>query len=228
MSENQPPNHDLLDEAIQAFQQMRVPERPLDAQVLARFSPGPPRLSRKSRIPLPANKRYFTSAVLTSSAAAVLLLGGLALFSRNRSAPDSLQVAGTAAPDQGGDEAIQPPHENRPSQRESLGRHGFAKDVAAAEVIVVATALDAAPAPPKKPGDIPETLIRFRVKRVLKGKLDEKEITTRTPTAAGEFIGNDWIILLSPDYLAGKYQYASHINIKLEPTVKAMLDKDKK
>jgi len=92
----------------------------------------------------------------------------------------------------------------------------------------VATALDSAPAPPKRPGDLPEVLIRFQVKRVLKGELAEKEITTRTPTAAAELLGKDWVIFLSPDYMAGKHQYASHINGKLEPTVKSHLLKDKK
>jgi hypothetical protein len=102
------------------------------------------------------------------------------------------------------------------------------KSVAGAQVIVVGTALDSAPARPKRPGDLPENLIRFQVKRVLKGELADKVITTRTPTAAAEFIGKDWVILLSPDYLAGKHQFASLMNVKLEPTVKAALPKDTK
>jgi hypothetical protein len=100
--------------------------------------------------------------------------------------------------------------------------------VADAQVIVVATALDSAPAPAKRPGDLAENLIRFQVKRVLKGELADKVITTRTPTAVGEFIGKDWIILLPSDYMAGKHQYASHVNVKLEPTVKAALARNKK
>ncbi|MGA2034410.1 MAG: HEAT repeat domain-containing protein [Thermoguttaceae bacterium] len=102
------------------------------------------------------------------------------------------------------------------------------QQVADAQVIVVATALDSASAPPHRPGDLPETFIRFQVKRVLKGKLDNQIITTRTPTAAAEFIGKDWIVLLSPEYMAGKHSYASSLGVKHERNVKAMLSKPTK
>jgi hypothetical protein len=95
--------------------------------------------------------------------------------------------------------------------------------VADAQVIVVATALDSAPAPPMRPGELPEVLIRFRVMRVLKGKLAEKVITTRTPTAADEFIGQEWVLLLSPEYMAGKHLFADCNWIKAESEVKAIL-----
>jgi hypothetical protein len=228
MSENQQPNHDLLEEAIHAFQRMSVPERPLDAEVLAQFVPRHGDLARQPRTPIPPKRRYFKHALLSSMATAVLLLGGLALFSRKGSPPESFPVATTGSPGKGRDVAVQPAPGKEYSQRESLGRHGLARDVADAQAIVVATALESTPAPPNRPGDLPETLIRFRVKRVLKGKLNDREILTRTPNAAGEFIGNDWIILLSPGYMAGKYQYASHVNVMLEPTVKAILSTDKK
>ncbi len=166
-------------------------------------------------------------ALLSAAAAAVLVLGGLALFSRTNAPPAPHEVAATASSGRGGAVAVQPPARREHSVREALERP-FARDVTDAQVIVVATALDSAPAPAKRPGDLPENLIRFRVKRVLKGKLADKVITTRTPTAAGEFLGKDWIILLSADYLAGKYQYATHVNMNLEPTVEAILSKDKK
>src|SRR5262249_55923917 len=98
-------------------------------------------------------------------------------------------------------------------------RPSLEESVAKAQVIVVGTALDFAPAPPRQPGDLTEYSIRFRVTRVLKGKLADEVITTRTPTFGGEFIGKDWIVLLSPEYVAGKYPYASHCSIELEPTV---------
>ena len=165
-------------------------------------------------------------AVLSSAAAAVFLLGGLALFLRNSSPPESVQVAATASSGKSADVAVQPRPRSEKVEREGLG--SFKDRVADAQVIVVATALDSAPAPPKRPGDLPEVLIRFQVKRVLKGELTQKEVITRTPTAADEFIGKDWVILLSPDYMAGKHLYAGHINVKLEPTVKSYLPKDKK
>jgi hypothetical protein len=98
--------------------------------------------------------------------------------------------------------------------------------VAEAQVIVVATALDSAPAPVKRPGDLPENLIRFQVTRVLKGKLADEVITTRTPTAADEFIGKQWVLLLSPEYLAGKHQFADFNWIEAEAEVKAILSKE--
>jgi len=113
-------------------------------------------------------------------------------------------------------------------QREPGGRDSVEQRVADAQVIVVATALDSAQAPPKAPGDLPEVLIRFQVTRVLKGKLADKVITTRTPTAAAGFIGKEWVVLLPPEYMAGKHQFASCLSIEIEPTVKALLARDKK
>jgi len=226
MSDNQEPNHDLLEEAIHAFQRMSVPERPLDAEVLAQCGSRQGDLSRPSCIPISPKRRHFMHIVLSSAAAAVLLLGGLALYLRISSPPESVQVAATASSGKPADVAVPPPPRSEKVEREGLG--SFKDRVADAQVIVVATALDSAPAPLKRPGDLPEVLIRFQVKRVLKGELAKKEVVTRTPTAADEFIGKDWVILLSPDYLAGKHLYAGHINVKLEPTVKSYLPKDKK
>jgi hypothetical protein len=109
--------------------------------------------------------------------------------------------------------------------RLSLRERSLEQNVANAQVIVVATALDPAPAPVTRPGDLPENLIRFQVARVLKGKLADKFITTRTPTAAGEFIGKQWVLLLSPEFMAGKHQYADCNWIKAEAEVKAILSK---
>jgi hypothetical protein len=224
MSENQQPNQDPLEEAIRAFQEMRVCERPADAEVLARFGIRAGDSSRPARNPRPSGRRYLMPLMISSAAAAVLLAGSLALF-RNSPPPVAVQVAATASPGTGRNLDVPPPPRGGPAGRELL-RGSLAQSVTDAQVVVVATALDSAPAPPKRPGDLPEVLIRFRVKRVLKGKLADEVITTRTPTAASEFIGKDWVVLLSPDYMAGKYQYASHDNVKLEPTVKAVLARD--
>jgi hypothetical protein len=221
MSENQQPNQDPLEEAIRAFQEMPVCERPADAVVLASFGNRVADLSRPSRIPRPSRRRYLMPFMVSCAAAAALLVGSFVLF-RNSPPPDAVQVAATASPGTGRELAVGPPPRGVNSVREML-RGSLAQSVADAQVIVVATALGSAPAPPKRPGDLPEVLLRFRVKRVLKGKLADEEITTRTPTAAAEFIGKDWVVLLSPNYMAGKYQYAGHLNVKLEPAVKAIL-----
>src|SRR5260370_3366942 len=83
MSENQQPNHDLLEEAIHAFQRMSVPERPLDAEVLAQYSSRRGDLSQPSSITIPSKRRYRMHLIVSSAAAAVLLFGGLLLFLRN-------------------------------------------------------------------------------------------------------------------------------------------------
>ena len=165
-------------------------------------------------------------AVLSSTAVAVLLFGGRALFLRNSSPPESVQVAATVSSDKAGDVAVQPPPRSEKMKREGLPP--LKDGVADAQVIVVATALDSAPAPPKRPGDLPEVLIRFQVTRVLKGNLADKVITTRTPTAAAEFIGKEWVIMLSAEYMAGKHQFADCNWIKAEPEVKAILAKARK
>src|SRR5262249_59102002 len=123
---------------------------------------------------------------------------------------------------------------------------------AEAQVIVVATGLDSAAAPEEVPGDRPEILIRWQVKRVLKGELGNKEITTgtsawmystaiaqekgsgrkevttRTRPSTAEFIGKEWIIFLTPDFMAGKDPHSPHLHIQFEPTVKSFLGEEKK
>jgi hypothetical protein len=107
--------------------------------------------------------------------------------------------------------------------RRSLERKSLKQCVDEAKAIVVATASQSAPAPPKRPDDAPENLITFEVKRVLKGALTKKVITTRTPTDPQEFIGMTWIVMLSPEYLAGNHKFAGIYGIKLEPEVGAIL-----
>ena len=108
---------------------------------------------------------------------------------------------------------------------ESLRRKSLGQSVAEAQVIVVATALDAAPAPPHVRGNAPENFIRFRVVRVLKGTFEQEFVTTRTPTAPAEFIGRDWVVMLSPEFLAGRHAYAGTNSTKFEPEIKAILGK---
>jgi hypothetical protein len=65
-------------------------------------------------------------------------------------------------------EAALPPAAFRPTSRdkrvENVGRRRSQEQcVAEAQVIIVATALDSAPAAPKRPGDLTENFIRLRV-----------------------------------------------------------------
>lgn len=227
MSDKQQPNHELLEEAIHAFKRMSVPERPLDAELFARLGIRQGGLPQPTGIPIPSKRSCHMHLVVCSTAAAVLLFGGLALFLLNRSSPEPVQVGAIASPDSLGDVAGQPPPGSKKSERLSLPP--LTDRVAESQVIVVATGLDSAPAPPPTiPGDLPEVLIRFQVKGVLKGKLGYKLITTRTSTAAASLLGKDWIIFLSPDYLAGRSQSASCLAVEFEPTIKSILAKDKK
>ena len=109
--------------------------------------------------------------------------------------------------------------------KERARRKSLDQSVNEAQVIFVSTALDAAPAPPKAKGDAPEHLIRHRVLRVLKGTLTDTFVFTRTPTNPAEFIGRDWVVMLSPEFVAGKHNFAGTYTIKLEAEVKAAVAK---
>jgi len=95
-----------------------------------------------------------------------------------------------------------------------------------AEVIVVASFMDSAPAKPGRPGDFAEASLRFRVARILKGKLDKKIVTLQTPAPSGFGpAGKEWILMLSPEYMAGKYRYGAIYTVELEPQIRAILAK---
>jgi cytoskeletal protein RodZ len=176
--------------------------------------------------------------IAVAAVVAVVAVSVVVRLTSNRAVvapPELAHVASSDSSGAAGAVVVQPPSTRNlsatkePATRSlSLQRRTLEQSVAGAEVIVVATALDSAPAPPKRPGDGPEVLIRFRVARVLKGKLAEEVITTRTPTSADDFIGKEWVIMLSPEYMAGKHQFADCNWIKAEPEVKAILAKVKK
>jgi len=105
----------------------------------------------------------------------------------------------------------------------SVARRPLKQNVAEAKVIVVATAVESDLASPNRPGDARENLITFKVTRVLKGKLTDKVIITQTPTDPKEFIKREWVVMLSPDNVAGKSRYAGLYSIKLEPEIDAIL-----
>ncbi len=222
MSGNRQPSHDPLEVAIRAFQSMSVPARPPDEQVRARLGTARGDSVRLVSIPRPSKRRDLMRLLVSATVVAVLLLGGLALILLDNAPPESVQVAAPVSSGTARHVAVQSP----PTNKESLMEGSLEQSVAGAQVILVATALDSAPAPPRRPGDLPESLIRFQVKRVLKGKLADKVISTRTPTAAAEFIGKEWVIMLSPEYMAGKNSYANCLTIKVEPSVKAILSQD--
>jgi hypothetical protein len=229
MTENQQPDHDPLEQAIGAFQRMTVPERPPDAELLAQIGIRQGDLSGPSCIPTPSKKRYLVPLLVSAAAAAVLLLGAGALFLRNSAPPESDHVAATGPSGTAGGVAVAPLPGSNESARQSLGEErSLEESVGEAQVIVVATALDFTRAAPKRPGDLPEFSIRFRVTRVLKGTLPEQVITTQTPTAADEFIGKEWVLLLSPEYVTGKHRYADCNSIEAETEVKAILSRGTK
>jgi hypothetical protein len=232
MTENQQPHHDLLEEAIHAFQQMSVPERPLDAEVLAQFGTRQGDVSQPSRMPLPSPGRFRRHVMVSSTAAAVLLSAGLALYLWNDSPPEPAPVALTDPARQAGGVAGGTPHEEDrvKQERSSLADVPRLEDqVTQSPVIVVATAKSSAPAPPPEiPGESPEFLIQFTVKRVLKGKLAARVITTRTSAPPDKIIGQDWVVCLSAEYLAGKHQSAPLTSARFEARFKEILAEDKK
>ena len=95
-------------------------------------------------------------------------------------------------------------------------------------MIVVGTLPDFSPVQPKQPGDVAEVAIRWRVTRILKGDLADEIITTQKPSSpvgasVEELAGKEWIIFLSPEFLAGKFPYAGCLTIKEEPKIRAIL-----
>jgi hypothetical protein len=161
--------------------------------------------------------------IAASSVSALLLLATLVFFLRNDSPRDPSDTASTNPSADALD--VEGSVSSATDLVQPEARRSLAQDVANANVVLVATATSSAPAPLRKPGDTQEFSVKFRVKRVLKGKLTERNVTTRTPTAADEFIGHDWVLLLSPDFMAGKHQYATCVTGKVELEVKAMLEK---
>jgi hypothetical protein len=227
---NATPQSDPVDEAVAAFRQMPVPPPPSDAGVLAQLPADLPAIPAPSSGPLPwfyRSRKYFVAA---SIAAAGLLAVGGALYLWNR---PSGQLAGRDL------SAVKPrPPSNTATRGGELLAEGTpqrgemraaasmtpARQVANAQVIVVAKALDAQAAQPQVRGDLPEHLIRYQVERVLKGELRDEIIFIRTPTAPDEFLGKEWILLLPPDYMAGKHLYAATWNIKSEPEIRRLIE----
>jgi hypothetical protein len=91
MSEHHEPTHDSLDEAVEAFQRLNVPDKPVDAVVLARLDALMPRPSPSGRgvggegrpVAVPGSSKrsgYFMRFLVPSAAAAALVIGGVGLL----------------------------------------------------------------------------------------------------------------------------------------------------
>jgi hypothetical protein len=224
MSADRQPDSDPLEMAIQAFQQLPVPERPRDAEVLARLGPG------RTFVPFRRRSRV---RLIASAAAVVLLLGGLVLILPNRRPPDAETRLLDLGEHEGGrspgpasladtapSPAVRPPE--RKESVMSLPVVRLEETVKESQVIVVATAESSAPAPPSE-GDARDVLIQFKVKRILKGELKHKTITTRTGAPAEKIVGQDWIVCLSPRYVAGKEQSAPLTSAEFEARFKQII-----
>jgi hypothetical protein len=90
MSEHQEPTQDSLNEAIEAFQRMSVPDGPREAAVLARLNAELGGAARTASIPSAAKKRGGLLRLLVPSAAAVILVGGMGLLLLNGTATIAL------------------------------------------------------------------------------------------------------------------------------------------
>jgi hypothetical protein len=77
MSKYQQPRRDSLEEVIEAFQRMKVPDRPPDSEVLARLGNFH---GDKGRPLSSASKRRYVTRLLLSSAAALFFIVGVGLF----------------------------------------------------------------------------------------------------------------------------------------------------
>ena len=87
MSEQREPTHDSLDEAVEAFQRMNVPDRPVDAVVLARLDAELDGTTRPVAAGASSKRsRYFMRFLIPSAAAAVLVIGGVGFLLLNGTA----------------------------------------------------------------------------------------------------------------------------------------------
>ncbi len=171
----------------------------------------------------------------TSLALIVLEMSHSRLRSLSRTRVDNKGESPIHAPDTGLQAEQQPtvPRMPGPTAKKELPRMGggeqtteeksLDQSVAEAQVIVVGTALDAGVWRGWRPGDSPESLIRFRVQRVLKGAIKAKEMTIRTPDAPEEYLKKDWVLILSPEFMAGMHQFADCNWIKAEAEIRDIL-----
>jgi hypothetical protein len=78
MSDDRPRPDDPLEDAVQAFRRMTVPDRPADARILALLGPAPGESTPVVPMSAPSKGR-FLMRLAVPSAAALVLLGGAAL-----------------------------------------------------------------------------------------------------------------------------------------------------
>ena len=240
MHENEQPSHDLLDEAIRAFQKMSVPERPAGAETLALLIARQSELVQTpSNISHPSPRRLLMYAIISSTAAALALVA-VPLFLWNAWAPEPKPVAVTKVAGEGkGVTGKDPSALNRAPKADlsaALPVPRLEDTVKQSQVVVVATAESFTPAPPSTiPGDTPQVLIQFKVKRVLKGKYAAKTFTTRLSNEkiagrdqVSQIVGKDWVVCLSPKFLAGKTQSAPLTSADFEARFKDIIAKETK
>ena len=153
--------------------------------------------------------------------------------------PPPAAIAVTKAPDKARASLADPPAAlNRAPKADlsALPVPGLEDTVKESQVVVVATAESFTPAPPSTiPGDTPQVLIQFKVKRVLKGKYAAKTFTTRLSNEkiagrdqVSQIVGKDWVVCLSPNFLAGKTQSAPLTSADFEARFKDIIAKETK
>ena len=182
-------------------------------------------------------------ALISSAAAAVLALVAVPLFLWNAWAPkpepQPAAIAVTKAPDKARASLADPPAAlNRVPKEDhsALPIPRLEDRVKESPVVVVAAAESFSPAPPSTiPGDTPQVLIQFKVKRVLKGKYAAKTFTTRLSNEkiagrdqVSQIVGKDWVVCLFPNFLAGKSQSAPLTSADFEARFKDIIAKEKK
>jgi hypothetical protein len=185
-------------------------------------------------------------ALISSTAAAVLALVAVPLVLWNAAVPKPkpepppAAIAVTEAPGNSRASLADPPAAlNRAPKADlsaALPVPRLEDTVKESPVVVVATAESFTPAPPSKiPGDTPEVLIQFKVKRVLKGKYAAKTFTTRLSNEkiagrdqVSQIVGKDWVVCLTPNFLAGKSQSAPLTSADFEKRFKEIIANEMK
>jgi hypothetical protein len=207
MNDKSKMNRGRLDRVIEEFRGMEAPGRPSDEKVIGRI------MAERSR-------RMWTRRVFTAAAASAVLIGGIGVYLIGRDEKTaSMAQNSTPASNPQTRSTMENLQVNRARANRSVGLQ-----VDESPVIVVGKAKGFDVAPPKVQGDAPEYFVHYEVIRFLKGGIDKQIIDVRTPTAPGEFIDKEWILLLSNEYLEGKYLYAGVVNIKSEQEIKDLIE----
>jgi len=187
------------------------------------------RLLDELRFPEPVEVRSvpFKREKFSLAPAAVSIFSGLALlalifvFYQVLSSPDSVNQNSAAKKSK--TQQAESSANSKKLKTQSLRTRSLPLNVQLAQVIVTGVVSDYELAPAKSIGDAPEYYITFEVTEVLKGTFSKEECVIRTPSDPQGYLEKEWIVMLSPEYVAGRHRFGGVHSIKQEARVREIL-----